>query len=45
VLGVARDLSGDFGTSLILLVGLAIVLALACTTLSPARLRRGVTPV
>jgi MFS transporter, CP family, cyanate transporter len=45
LLGAARDLTGDFGASLLLLVGLAIVLAIACTPLSPARLRRGVAPV
>jgi CP family cyanate transporter-like MFS transporter len=45
LLGAARDLTGDFGASLMLLIGLAIVLALACTPLSPARLRRGVAPV
>jgi CP family cyanate transporter-like MFS transporter len=45
VLGAARDVTGDFGASLFILIGLAVVLALACTTLSPARLRRGVAPV
>jgi MFS transporter, CP family, cyanate transporter len=44
LLGAARDLTGDFGTSLILLVALAVVLTIACTTLSPARLRLGVAP-
>jgi MFS transporter, CP family, cyanate transporter len=44
LLGAARDLTGDFGTSLILLVALAVVLAIACTTLSPARLRLGIAP-
>ena len=44
LLGAARDLTGDFGTSLVLLVVLAIVLALACLTLSPARLRLGIAP-
>jgi MFS transporter, CP family, cyanate transporter len=44
LLGAARDLTGDFGTSLILLVALAVVLTIACTTLSPARLRLGIAP-
>jgi MFS transporter, CP family, cyanate transporter len=44
LLGAARDLTGDFGASLLLLIGLAIVLAIACTPLSPDRLRRGVAP-
>jgi CP family cyanate transporter-like MFS transporter len=43
-LGAARDLTGDFGASLVLLVALAIVLSIACTTLSPTRLRRTVRP-
>jgi CP family cyanate transporter-like MFS transporter len=44
LLGAARDLTGDFGTSLVLLVALAVVLTIACTTLSPARLRLGIAP-
>jgi CP family cyanate transporter-like MFS transporter len=44
-LGAARDLTGDFGASLFLLVGISVILAIACTALSPARLRRGVAPV
>jgi MFS transporter, CP family, cyanate transporter len=43
VLGAARDVTGDFGASLWLLVGLAALLVIACNTLSPARLHRGVT--
>ena len=42
VLGAARDLTGDFETSLWLLVGIAVLEILACATLSPARLRRGI---
>ena len=45
VLGAARDLTGDFGASLVMLVGLAIVLAVACTTLSPVRLRKSAGPI
>jgi CP family cyanate transporter-like MFS transporter len=41
-LGAARDLTGDFGASLWILVGLAVVLVVACIPLSPDRLRRGV---
>jgi MFS transporter, CP family, cyanate transporter len=44
VLGTARDLTGDFATSLVLLVALGGVLAIASTTLSPARLRLGIAP-
>jgi cyanate permease len=44
LLGAARDLTGDFGTSLVLLVALAAALAIASTTLSPARLRLGIAP-
>jgi CP family cyanate transporter-like MFS transporter len=43
-LGAARDVTGDFGASLVLLVVIAVVLTVACTALSPARLRRGVAP-
>mgnify|MGYP003288711496 CR=1 FL=1 len=42
VLGAARDITGDFGASLWLLVGLAVVLVAACFTLSPERLQRGI---
>jgi CP family cyanate transporter-like MFS transporter len=42
ILGVARDLSGDFEASLWLLVVLALVLVGCCTMLSPDRLRRGI---
>ena len=42
VLGAARDITGDFGASLWLLVGIAIVLVASCLTLSPDRLRRGI---
>jgi CP family cyanate transporter-like MFS transporter len=41
-LGIARDLTGNFGASLWLLVGIAVVLGLLSALLSPARLRRGV---
>jgi cyanate permease len=44
VLGMARDLTGSFSTSLVLLVTITVVLAIACTALSPARLRRSVAP-
>jgi CP family cyanate transporter-like MFS transporter len=43
VLGTARDLTGDFETSLWLLVAIAILLMVSCTTLSPGRLRRGIS--
>ncbi|HEU4918833.1 MAG TPA: MFS transporter [Candidatus Limnocylindrales bacterium] len=42
VLGVARDLTGNFGASLWLLVATAVLLVGLSTLLSPARLRRGV---
>jgi cyanate permease len=42
VLGAARDISGDFGASLWMLVAIAVVLVASCVTLSPDRLRRGV---
>jgi CP family cyanate transporter-like MFS transporter len=41
-LGVARDLTGDFGASLWLLLGLGGALVASCWVLSPARLRQGV---
>jgi len=41
-LGIARDVTGDFGVSLWLLVGLAAALVASCWVLSPARLRRGI---
>jgi CP family cyanate transporter-like MFS transporter len=40
--GVVRDLTGDFTASLWTLVGLTVVLVLACAVLSPGRMRRGV---
>jgi CP family cyanate transporter-like MFS transporter len=43
VLGFARDLTGDFGASLWILVLLAVALLVSSATLSPARLRRGVS--
>jgi CP family cyanate transporter-like MFS transporter len=43
-LGAARDLTGDFGASLVLLIVIAIVLVIACLPLSPARLRRRAGP-
>lgn len=42
LLGLARDLTGDFAASLWLLVVLAAVLVGSCLLLSPDRLRRGV---
>ncbi len=42
VLGAARDLTGDFETSLWLLVVVAVVLVACCAPLSPDRLRRGI---
>lgn len=42
ILGAARDLTGDFGASLWMLVGLAVVLVVSCLPLSPDRLRRGI---
>jgi CP family cyanate transporter-like MFS transporter len=44
VLGAARDVTGDFATSLWLLVVVAVVLVAGCTMLSPARLRAGIPP-
>ena len=41
-MGLARDATGDFRTSLWLLVGLAASLVASCGVLSPGRLRRGV---
>ena len=38
VLGAARDLTGDFGASLWLLVAIGVVLVVCCTMLSPDRL-------
>ena len=47
LLGVARDVSGDFAASEWMLVAIAVVLVASCVTLSPDRLRRGIhrTPV
>lgn len=45
VLGAARDLTGNFATSMLMLVAVSVVLAVACTALSPERLRRGIAPV
>ena len=42
LLGAARDITGDFGASLWLLVGLSVMLLASCLTLSPERLRRGI---
>jgi cyanate permease len=39
VLGVARDLTGDFGASLWLLVAVSVALVVASLLLTPARLR------
>jgi CP family cyanate transporter-like MFS transporter len=41
-LGVARDVTGDFETSLWLLVGVTAALVACTTLLSPERLRRGI---
>ena len=41
-LGTLRDLTGDYSTSLWLLVGLSLVLVGTCLALTPARLHRGV---
>jgi CP family cyanate transporter-like MFS transporter len=41
-IGLARDLTGDFTAGLWILVGLTVVLLVACAALSPARLGRGV---
>ena len=37
VLGAARDVTGDFGASMWMLVGIAVALVVSCLTLSPAR--------
>jgi CP family cyanate transporter-like MFS transporter len=42
LLGIARDLTGNFSASLWILVVFAVILVAACALLSPARLRRGV---
>jgi CP family cyanate transporter-like MFS transporter len=42
ILGTARDATGDFTTSLWLLVVFSVALLTMCLTLSPARLHRGV---
>lgn len=42
ILGAARDITGDFGASLWLLVVFGVVLVASCLTLSPDRLRRGI---
>jgi CP family cyanate transporter-like MFS transporter len=42
ILGAARDVTGDFGASLWLLVAIGVVLIGCCTPLSPDRLRRGI---
>ncbi len=42
VLGAARDVTGDFETSLWLLVAVAVILVACCAPLSPDRLRRGI---
>jgi CP family cyanate transporter-like MFS transporter len=41
-LGIARDATGDFQTSLWLLVGVAVALTAGCLLLTPERLRRGI---
>jgi CP family cyanate transporter-like MFS transporter len=42
LLGAARDLTGDFEASLWLLVVFGVILVVACASLSPARLHRGI---
>ena len=42
ILGAARDITGDFGASLWLLVAFGVVLVASCLTLSPERLQRGI---
>ena len=42
IMGAARDLTGDFGASLWLLVAIGVVLVACCMFLSPDRLRRGI---
>lgn len=42
ILGAVRDVTGDFETSLWLLVAIGVVLVGCCTMLSPERLRRGI---
>lgn len=42
VLGAARDVTGDFGASMWMLVAVAVVMVMACLPLSPDRLRRGI---
>jgi MFS transporter, CP family, cyanate transporter len=44
VLGLARDVTGNFGASIWVLVVLSVVLVVACLALTPTRLRRGITP-
>jgi MFS transporter, CP family, cyanate transporter len=44
LLGLIRDATGDFGGSLWLLTGLAVVFAMVSWLLSPARLSGGVSP-
>ena len=38
--GIARDVTGDFGLSLGLLIAMAVVLVVLCASLTPARLHR-----
>jgi CP family cyanate transporter-like MFS transporter len=40
VLGLARDVTGDFGTSLWLLVGLAVLMVILAAVITPERLHR-----
>ena len=44
VLGAVRDLTGNFSASLLVLVGVSLVLSVACLLLSPDRMRRGIAP-
>jgi MFS transporter, CP family, cyanate transporter len=42
LLGATRDVTGDFGVSLWMLVGIGVALVVSCVPLSPDRLRRGI---
>jgi CP family cyanate transporter-like MFS transporter len=44
VLGAARDVTGNFGASMVVLVVVSVVLSVACLFLSPERMRRGIAP-
>jgi CP family cyanate transporter-like MFS transporter len=44
LLGIARDVTGNFAASMWLLVALAVAMAVSAWALSPDRLRRGIRP-